>query len=249
MSSKCAVCYDNVLSGWQCSACKSFLCMDCLTAHLVQRISVNTVPADCPSCMVLGIQPAVISHDAAEFVLCNTQSLAKYREVRARKENPDIRFCPNPKCHREPNADGSADRPDLKCKACELAYCFHHETAHAGRPCRDTHGVDLRTKLWKWINTKKCPKCRSPIQKRSGCHRMTCIKCKHRFCWKCFADLRNPYHSTCNSPNILRVVAVVVAGFAAVPLLCTTAVFLVGSVLLSPILYFVGQSCCYNKIL
>merc|ERR1712100_281120 len=42
---------------------------------------------------------------------------------------------------------------------------------------------------WMMANTKRCPKCRSPIEKNGGCMHMTCSKagggCGHEFCWMC----------------------------------------------------------------
>lgn len=40
---------------------------------------------------------------------------------------------------------------------------------------------------WMIANTKKCPKCRSPIEKNGGCMHMTCNipSCRHEFCWLC----------------------------------------------------------------
>jgi len=42
---------------------------------------------------------------------------------------------------------------------------------------------------WLLANTKKCPKCRSPIEKNGGCMHITCFKnaggCGHEFCWLC----------------------------------------------------------------
>ena len=45
----------------------------------------------------------------------------------------------------------------------------------------------------RWLNrhTKKCPKCKSPIEKNNGCDHMTCKRqaggCGHEFCWRCLA--------------------------------------------------------------
>jgi ariadne-1 len=42
---------------------------------------------------------------------------------------------------------------------------------------------------WMIANTKKCPQCRSPIEKNGGCMHMTCRKnaggCGFEFCWLC----------------------------------------------------------------
>ena len=42
----------------------------------------------------------------------------------------------------------------------------------------------------KWLNanSKKCPKCRSAIEKTYGCNWMKCSSCQHGFCWLCLGD-------------------------------------------------------------
>ena len=56
---------------------------------------------------------------------------------------------------------------------------------------------------WVKINTKPCPKCKSPIEKNQGCMHMTCSQCKYEFCWLCLGDYRNHQAETgrslCNS--------------------------------------------------
>ncbi|XP_003745898.1 E3 ubiquitin-protein ligase RNF14 [Galendromus occidentalis] len=50
----------------------------------------------------------------------------------------------------------------------------------------------------KWIskNSKKCPNCRTDIEKSEGCNKMVCWKCHSKFCYLCGKDLdrlKNPY--------------------------------------------------------
>eukprot|EP01035_Chromulina_nebulosa_P018256 gene18256-23931_t len=49
-------------------------------------------------------------------------------------------------------------------------------------------GDDIANALWMAANTKKCPRCTSPIEKDEGCNHMSCRKCKHEFCWICMQD-------------------------------------------------------------
>eukprot|EP00794_Sanderia_malayensis_P017423 gene17423-19167_t len=43
----------------------------------------------------------------------------------------------------------------------------------------------VATAYWLVTNSKKCPSCKSHIEKNQGCNHMTCSKCKHEFCWVC----------------------------------------------------------------
>nr|KAG5693733.1 hypothetical protein BaRGS_002116 [Batillaria attramentaria] len=60
---------------------------------------------------------------------------------------------------------------------------------------------------WLEQNAKTCPYCGTQIQKKDGCNKMTCTKCRSYFCWLCNEMLSrsNPYGhysnpaSPCNS--------------------------------------------------
>jgi len=41
---------------------------------------------------------------------------------------------------------------------------------------------------WIIANTRKCPKCKTRIEKNHGCNHMICTTCEHEFCWVCMGD-------------------------------------------------------------
>lgn len=47
---------------------------------------------------------------------------------------------------------------------------------------------DMANAMWLAANTKRCPRCTSPIEKDEGCNHMTCRKCRHEFCWICMQE-------------------------------------------------------------
>jgi len=48
---------------------------------------------------------------------------------------------------------------------------------------------------WIKLHTKKCPKCKSNIQKNGGCNHMACTFCKYEFCWLCFVKYKAGHFS------------------------------------------------------
>ncbi|AEE77356.1 unnamed protein product [Arabidopsis thaliana] len=108
------------------------------------------------------------------------------------EDNNMVKWCPStPHCGnaiRNIKDDGDVD--EVEC-SCGLQFCFSC-LSESHSPCSC-----LMWKLWKkkcedesetvnWmtVNTKLCPKCSKPIQKRDGCNHMTC-KCGQHFCWLC----------------------------------------------------------------
>jgi hypothetical protein len=89
-----------------------------------------------------------------------------------------ITFCPNHKAIplRTPPA-GKA----MKCEHCNFFMCGLCMTWHdMNIGCaKDPPGM------------KRCPGCRIPVEKISGCNRITC-RCGKSFCWLCFALFATP---------------------------------------------------------
>ncbi|CAF0998997.1 unnamed protein product [Didymodactylos carnosus] len=81
----------------------------------------------------------------------------------------------------------------MTCVKCHRKTCFEHKVEwHEGLTCAqydEQTNVSVRlTKQWITQNTKSCPGCSAQIEKDAGCDHMTCIKCKHEFCWACLAN-------------------------------------------------------------
>jgi len=63
---------------------------------------------------------------------------------------------------------------------CEVAAAWHAK-----------FGSEAENVKYIMANTKRCPKCRCPIEKNQGCNHMTCKSCRHEFCWLCKGDWKS----------------------------------------------------------
>ena len=61
---------------------------------------------------------------------------------------------------------------------------------------------EMFSEQWIVDHAKRCPRCKSSIQKTDGCNKMTCFKCTANFCWLCgvLISTSNPYDHF-NSPS------------------------------------------------
>lgn len=78
------------------------------------------------------------------------------------------------------------------CTNCETNFCFYCVApCHEGVSCASFQKGDGLFKDWmkkrngNQANAHKCPKCKVPIQRISGCSNMTCSKCKTHWCYDC----------------------------------------------------------------
>lgn len=110
-----------------------------------------------------------------------------------------MKYCPSPGCEFIIiNPRVGAGTTDVFCD-CGYGFCFKcNKDAHVPLDCyyrdlfeqkmKEDSGASDNSELWVKVNTKKCPKCQTPIQKNQGCMHMTCGKCKYEFCWLCMGD-------------------------------------------------------------
>ncbi|ETO33467.1 hypothetical protein RFI_03643 [Reticulomyxa filosa] len=136
--------------------------------------------------------------------------------------NKDFAFCPGKNCDMIYTSSAGIAK-EVECKKCGLTFCWAcKQEAHFPASCEvtrkwNTKNSDEAENLqWILAKTKKCPKCRVPIEKNQGCNHMTVIKyilsyghrlcneielftisqmcnkgvggCGHEFCWLCKGD-------------------------------------------------------------
>lgn len=71
---------------------------------------------------------------------------------------------------------------------------FNHEFCfRCKNNWNQNHCCEKDEELFKYSNKnanklKKCPNCRTWIEKNSGCNHMTCFLCKYEFCWICMKE-------------------------------------------------------------
>jgi ariadne-1 len=206
----CAICFDRYPAGaTRSAACSShFYCDDCWRGYVGAAVgdggprclSLRCPDPACSAAVVRGLVDAVAG--AADRVRYARFALRSYVE----ESGGRIKWCPGASCSNAVEFVGCAgdDATDVFCK-CRHGFCWScGEEAHRPVSCGTVRAwlaknkSDSETANWMLANTKLCPKCRSAIEKNTGCNHMTC-PCGHHFCWICFKPAGTRGHYSC--PN------------------------------------------------
>eukprot|EP01061_Rhynchopus_euleeides_P012923 TRINITY_DN22710_c0_g2_i1.p1 TRINITY_DN22710_c0_g2~~TRINITY_DN22710_c0_g2_i1.p1 ORF type:complete len:244 (+),score=49.09 TRINITY_DN22710_c0_g2_i1:106-837(+) len=197
---KCALCFDRKVlykPTLQCSH-EPNACRECLQEYINSKVSDGgsgivqwDVPAiPCITCKAM-MDPTA---DVAAFASSeDAQRLDRILLMALLRKMPDFVWCMGSECGCGQIHSGGTDNPIVKCHQCDSRACFECGVRwHAGKTCaafKEAMKQDNKlTDVFLERETKKCPKCLTHIQKRSGCDHMTCVKCRYEFCWRCTAD-------------------------------------------------------------
>lgn len=188
----CPICYCPIESGNGCTLdCSHLFCNGCYGQYVNKKVE------DGPECIVMTCPghkcPLKVPRQIILRV-CTPQNCRKYDEYMVNTfvdTSTSFRFCPAPDCGKV--AWGSSVT-SVNC-ACGFTFCFRcGEEVHDPATCEHLQkwitkcNSESETANWILANTKKCPKCKSRIEKNQGCNHMTCKVCKHDFCWMCLSD-------------------------------------------------------------
>ncbi len=168
--------------------CDHQFCADCYRGYVVSAVGSG------PACILLNCP----EHKCDEALpstlfekLCDEKSFKRYQQFVLRhyvEQSKTMRFCPAPGCEKIAMGSGVYR---VTCD-CGHNFCFKcGEETHEPTSCAQLQQWEEKcqseseTANWIIVNTKKCPKCDSRIEKNQGCNHMHCKLCHHDFCWMC----------------------------------------------------------------
>ncbi|KAI0250869.1 hypothetical protein BJV78DRAFT_525543 [Lactifluus subvellereus] len=192
---KCGICMEDMPedSIARPDPCGHPFCRDCLRGHVSARLEEHRLPILCPTCTTStgkgGRVTGEVSQPIALDLGLTDQQYSIWTEVEmtafsvllscrkcqqsmfvARDEHEEAKIivCPLPGCNH------------LWCKQCQQTI----ETKGSKHSCDGTSELDHLMKQQGW---KRCPTCKTPIQKTTGCNHMSCIApaCNTHFCYLC----------------------------------------------------------------
>lgn len=193
----CLICCEDLpASETFALSCGHRYCKDCWKGYLEVKIK------DGPSC-VYAKCPAPkcksIVHEQAYKTLVSKEQCERYNTFLHRSyvdDNAQIKWCPAPGCTAAIRCERTGRKQPVTC-VCGFSFCFRCADSDIGdhNPVSCEHlekwlqkaSDESENVKWMLANTKKCPKCRSPIEKNGGCMHMTCrtASCAFEFCWLC----------------------------------------------------------------
>uniref|UniRef100_A0A6B2L222 RBR-type E3 ubiquitin transferase n=1 Tax=Arcella intermedia TaxID=1963864 RepID=A0A6B2L222_9EUKA len=207
---ECLICLEEV-SGRNTFAlsCGHRYCRDCWRAFLEVAIKseASCIWTRCPypKCNELVHENAFQKFTTPALYTIYERQLSRSMVL----ENSVAKFCPAPNCDNSIFVDRENRRDPVVCD-CGFAWCFmcsdYEIGDHTPATCQDVESWKRKATdesenvKWMIANTKKCPACKSSIEKNGGCMHMTCRKeaggCGFEFCWLCRGDWKEHGSST-----------------------------------------------------
>lgn len=181
----CPICLDSVVEGITLD-CGHKSCRQCLEQYLSTASSHKSFPLKClgDSCRCSQLIPLRLCQSLLskeQFSVLVNASFTAYIKTRPR----EFAHCPTADC---PQIYRLVPKTILQCPSCLVEICPDcHEKYHDNEECYVT--IDETERLfrrWKAShNVKRCPTCKSEIEKVAGCNHVTCSRCGTHICWYC----------------------------------------------------------------
>eukprot|EP00123_Amoebidium_parasiticum_P013176 comp21811_c0_seq1/m.31060 comp21811_c0_seq1/g.31060 ORF comp21811_c0_seq1/g.31060 comp21811_c0_seq1/m.31060 type:complete len:447 (-) comp21811_c0_seq1:911-2251(-) len=221
----CAVCleYCRAEAMVDVGQCGCSFCAPCLEGYLRSKVDSGDVSGiRCPSCSV-PLSAHLLKANLPADVYARYELFVALGQ---HNRDPNTRWCPTLNCNtpvkRDPlsgdktAADHSHEQSESKvtCDKCRLDFCFECGTAwHEGMTCEESErsrmgkkggkGGSDEKRFARWVqkHTRKCPTCKSVIEKVAdgSCNHMICSCCHTEFCWLCGQKIPPEGHFEANN--------------------------------------------------
>lgn len=171
-----------------CSECFKNSCIEGAKAAIDTPILCHGSQGSCRSVICVNDLQEHLSSDKLEDLL--ELSFTSYI-----KRNPSkFRYCPTPDCGYIYRV--TSDTRLQHCVNCIKSICSACHESHTGISCAEyqdlkSGGYAAFLKLKTELGIKDCPKCKTPLEKVSGCNHMTCVACNTHICWVCLHTFAN----------------------------------------------------------
>jgi ariadne-1 len=186
----CNICFDSYPRPEMVSiGCGHTFCHGCYSQYLTVKVrdeGMASTKTTCPQPKCKERVPRALFKTLLEPALYDKYSAFMLKDFI--DTSKIMRACPSAGCDLVAVGSGVTQVACL----CGRPFCFRcGEAAHDPASCsqlaawNDKCRDESETAHWLIINTKKCPKCDTRIEKNQGCNHMTCRVCRHEFCWIC----------------------------------------------------------------
>ena len=169
--------------------CGHAYCIDCVqmqVAPLTVEFPIVCAAEGCSKTFVWKDFENLFQRTSFKPRLLANASLKSYIGV-----NPKlVRNCPTPDCSSIYRV--SENGKCYFCSECQATICTTcHDPYHDGVTCEMyQRGKEEADRFERWMRRnprerKRCPKCRTPIEKTEGCNSVCCGRCRAHICWVC----------------------------------------------------------------
>jgi hypothetical protein len=183
----CPVCYTNASNPEQ-LGCGHTYCAGCLRHFLSSAAESKTFPLVC-----VGNDATCDTPISIPFIrrFMPEQSFKHLTEVAftcyLERHSQLFKYCPTADC-KQVYRRQHTQKKALQCPSCFSSICpACDEEAHEGLTCEESRfhrDPAAQERSNEQFGFKKCPQCRSWIEKSDGCNHMTC-RCGAHICWRC----------------------------------------------------------------
>eukprot|EP01080_Neovahlkampfia_damariscottae_P001708 gene1708-477_t len=201
---ECSICFDEISSKdiYIMDECDHKFCRECLIEYITSKIksgetdSIRCPDLKCKREMKLSELKQLVSQELIE----------KYDEFSLKKalaQMKNVIYCLNDKCNNAMIVDTEVEDNMIICnnEDCKMKICIQCKVPyHDGISCEEYQKWKLNSQEsekqyseWAQKNSKKCPQCKTDIEKSGGCNHMKCTKCGCNWCWICGESFKSTY--------------------------------------------------------